>query len=145
MKLLGIIFLSGFLALSFGAQKLRVKSDKVSIFQSKGGNGTKGTLNSGEEVLLISKSDNRTMIKTANGVKGWVDNAAVEYIKSNNKGDTYNLDAQEVTGWLDNPSAIYILDNSGLENDALPLTRSFDDEIFEMQDKETLERGNDEN
>ena len=59
--------------------------------------------------------------------------------------DNYRLNEQEFHGWLDNPHALYIFDHSGLEMDAMLLTRSFSDEIFEFIDRETVERTNDEN
>ena len=144
-KIISLILIAGLVTVYSASQKLIVKSDKATIFKSKGGSASKGTLNQGESLWLIKKGKNRSLVKTSNGVKGWVMNSNTEYVKGGGKGDTYNLENQDISGWLDNPSAIYILDNSGLDNSALPLTRSFSDEIFEFTDKEQLERGNDEN
>jgi len=144
-KIIALLLIVGLVTVISAAQRLEVKADKTTIFKSKGGSASKGTLSQGESLWLIKKGKNRSLVKTFSGVKGWVINSNTEYVKGNSKGDTYHLDNQDISGWLDNPSAIYILDNSGLNNNALPLSRSFSDEIFEFEDKEQLERGNDEN
>lgn len=129
---------------AFSAEALKVKSDKTPIFKSNAGEEKKGELAAGELLYLLKKGPQRTMVRTGSGLKGWVENSVVEYTKAS-RGDVYNLDAQEVTGWLDNPATIYILDNTSGADDALPLSRSFRDEILEKQDREEIERSNDEN
>ncbi|MBF0432069.1 MAG: hypothetical protein HQK83_12365 [Fibrobacteria bacterium] len=142
-------FLSLFLVFSLvcvasAAKGLRIKSNGTPIYKAKTGESSKGTLSQGDMVTLLKKGKDRSLVKTNTGVRGWVKNNLVEYTKKGS-GDVYNLNEQDITGWLDNPSAIYILDESGINTDALPLSRSFSDEIFEIQDREELERGNDEN
>lgn len=129
---------------SAAAEGMRVKVEKAGIYSSSDGGTEKGTLVKGDVVNLVKKGPMRTMVKTNAGLKGWIDNSAVEFFKVS-RGDVYNIDEQEITGWLDNPSAIYILDNSGAADEALPLSRSFRDEVFELKDREEIERSNDEN
>jgi hypothetical protein len=133
-----------FLSASFARQSVNVKSNDTPIYSARTGDKEKGKLSGGTKCAILKKGKDRSLVKTRSGMKGWVQNTAIEYIKGG-KGDIYNLSEQEVHGWLDNPSAIYILDNSGLNTDALPLSRNFSDEVFELQDREDMERGNDEN
>ncbi len=130
--------------LAFAVKILNVKEDQTSIYSARTGDKSKGVLSRGSKLALLKKGKDRTFVKTKTGLKGWVENSQVEYVKGG-KGDVYYLSEQEVTGWLDNPSAVYILDNSGLNTDALPLSRNFSEEIFEFEDREAMERGNDEN
>ncbi len=129
---------------SVAFSNVRIKSNGTPIYKAKTGDASKGTLSAGDMGKLIRKGKDRSFIKTSTGVKGWVKNSNIERVKKG-KGDQFTLSEQQIHGWLDNPSAIYILDESGISTDALPLTRNFEDEIFERQDREEIERSNDEN
>ncbi len=129
---------------SLAVERLKVKKDETPIYKSKTGDASRGALSAGTIVMQVKKGKNRTRVKTPDGKKGWVVNSDMVYTKSS-KGDAYTLDEVDITGWLDNPSAVYILDGSGDASSDLPLTRNFEDEIFEGQDRERIERGNDEN
>jgi len=146
MKYFTVLFIiTCFVCFSHAARKtIQVKSDNTPIYKTSSGDASKGSLFKGDQLTLLKKSKDRSLIKTRTGLKGWVKNSSIEYVKGS-KGDTYKLGEQEVHGWLDNPSAIYILDESGLSTEALPLNRRFEDEVFEQQDRETIERSNDEN
>jgi hypothetical protein len=144
MKYLFGFLLCFMVVYAFAAKPLRIKDANIEIFKKKSGSESKGVLAKGDMVSLLKKGKNRSLVKTRSGVRGWVPNSSVEYIKRG-RGDVYKLSEQEIHGWLDNPSAIYILDESGSSSDALPLSRSFADEIFEIQDREEIERSNDEN
>ena len=138
-----LLLFAFFMSTAFAVQLVRIKSD-TPIYKKSSGESSKGELYTGDNLSLLKKGKDRSLVKSRTGLKGWVPNSNLEYIKAS-KGDFYKLQEQEIHGWLDNPSAIYILDESGLNTDALPLNRSFRDEIFERQDREEIERGNDEN
>lgn len=144
-----------FIGLGFGQN--RSKSKKIQVTQVKDAgaalyssekadpNGKSlQQLTGGAQLKLIKKGRNRSYVKSPTGIKGWVDNSKIE-ILTMDAGAMHNLQNQEILGWLDNPSAVYILDNSGPDLSALPLDRTFSDEIVEPRDRESVERSNDEN
>ena len=123
----------------------RIKSSSP-VFKSEASDASDkaADLSAGDEVTLVKKGNARSMIKTSGGIKGWVDNNAIEIVKVSG-GSTHNLKDVEVVGWLDNPSAVYILDNGNPDLNALPIDRSFNNEIVEPKDREQVERVYDEN
>jgi len=145
-KLLGLLLTFLLLGQVFAASEvLRIKVEKTSVYNSADGGTEKTSLQKGDVLNIIKKGPSRSMVKTAAGIKGWVNNTDVEFVKGSGRGDVFNIDEQDITGWIDNPSALYILDNSGGGGEALPLSRSFHDEVFERKDREDIERSNDEN
>ncbi len=125
---------------------IRIKSGGAVLFKAElSDEGDKvADLTAGSEVQLLKESKGRSLIKTSGSVKGWVENSTLERVKITS-GGTHNLKDVEVVGWLDNPSAVYILDNSNPDVNALPLDRSFSNEIVEKKDREEVERNYDEN
>ncbi len=97
-----------------------------------------------QEVTFMKKGKNRSMIRTRGGIRGWVDNDKLQILKVSGAGH-HDLSNVEVVGWLDNPAAVYILDNTNPDFNALPLDRSFANEIVEPKDREQVERVYDEN
>lgn len=148
----GPLFLLLVLASAFLAQAatktvevVRVKGAGANIYQAENDEAkVMANLAAGDEVTLVKKGPARTMVRTSGGIKGWVDNKSIEIVKVGS-GSKFNLKEQEVLGWLDNPSAVYILDNSNPDLNALPIDRSFNDEIVEKRDREEVERSFDEN
>ncbi|MBF0429660.1 MAG: hypothetical protein HQK83_00155 [Fibrobacteria bacterium] len=63
---------------------------------------------------------------------------------SEDKGDFHKLKKIDVHPSIDNPYGHYTLVIPGEEISLLPLTRSFSDDILELQDREEIERRNDE-
>ena len=124
----------------------RIKSNGATLFklESSDAGDKVADLSAGEEVQMLKEGKARSLVKTGGNVKGWVDNSNIEKVKITS-GGTHNLKDVEVVGWLDNPSAVYILDNSNPDVNALPLDRSFSNEIVEKKDREEVERTYDEN
>ncbi len=124
----------------------RVKSGGAVVYKSESSDASEkaGELTSGDEVNMVKEGKARSLVKTNGGIKGWVDNGSIEMVKVTG-GSTHNLKDVEVVGWLDNPSAVYILDNGNPDMNALPIDRSFSNEIVEPKDREQVERAYDEN
>jgi hypothetical protein len=141
IPILVCILFAGF---CFGKQPVKVKSGQIYIYKTSSGKAMKDSISKGDEAFLLQEGRNFAKIKTARGVVGWVQKSDIEYMTSS-LGDKYNLENQDVRGWLDNPHALYIFDEAGLKAEALLLTRTFENEIFEFIDREIMERANDEN
>ena len=125
---------------------IRIKSGGAALFKAELSDEADkvADLTAGSEVQLLKEGKGRSLIKSSGSVKGWVENGSLERVRITS-GGTHNLKDVEVVGWLDNPSAVYILDNSNPDVNALPLDRSFSNEIVEKKDREEVERTYDEN
>ncbi|MBF0430800.1 MAG: hypothetical protein HQK83_05945 [Fibrobacteria bacterium] len=128
----------------FSRQGLIVKHDQTFMFKSKKAVNKFAVLTKNERVYLLEKGRTHSKIKAGNGVIGWVANTDVKYDPPESE-DAYKFQEMAVQGWTDNPTAIYILDHTDMNADAILLTRSFKNEIFEFIDRETIERFNNEN
>ncbi len=124
----------------------RIKSSGANVFKNELSDPTEKSTEIGgdQDVTLLKKGKNRSMVRTQGGIRGWVDNDKLQILKVAGAGH-HDLTNVEVVGWLDNPAAVYILDNTNPDLNALPLDRSFANEIVEPKDREQVERIYDEN
>ncbi len=117
-----------------------LKND-IAVFSNTPTTGTERppafVVGTNDRLLVLETKGDLYKVRNLKGDIGWVSKASVKEVAPSK---TFSFDTASVLGFLDNPTPIFILDATDSLNKGIALDRSFDQEIKENIDEETIDR-----
>jgi hypothetical protein len=131
-------------SLTHASIEYRAKNDQAGVYRAEALEPPPlAVLSKGDAVTLMVRGVDRSLVRTEGGIKGWVRNVDLEGVRAA-EGSRHALKPMEITGDAPVFGCIIFIDRDP-DLSALPIDRSFTDEIIETADREQTEMRHDEN
>ena len=126
------------------AQQVKSKRGPINLTKSQGGGGVTCTAPFGEELNLLKREGDYSLVKAGCG-QGWVLSSSLEKVAKLQGDKSMNIDDYDIVGWMDDPSAVFVLDDNTEDVDGVDLNRNFRELLSHTMDRERIEMRNGEN
>jgi len=128
------------------SNKVKSKVGSIQVMKTQDGTTAACTAEFSDELTVVKTDNGAVLVKlTKANCQGWVKFSEVEYVAQEAGDKSMHLEGVDVVGWLDNPSAVFVLENDAADFGGVDINRDFREYLQNTEDREKLEKKNQEN